>query len=861
MKRLIRSLFVVALATVTILPLFSATKYAQAQTESSPGVTICQNADAHVPMDVVLMLDKSGSIATADPRQERMAAVRTFVSTLERVSTDAERDVGINVVMFDTSASPLGWRSIASEADVEALMTDVEQLWNNRAVGGDTDQVSAFDVGFDLLASRGDRCRIVVMFTDGVMDTVDPGKNPDDLPRAQAEACTNTSLSGGDSLRERAEALGTNEFILLLNPDQARIPDFVDRLATTMTLFTSITGDTTPPTISEPSGSDVLFDRSSMRCTPKYPQTGEVLSASDATLLDAYFLQMGARVEGSEPGIPNCPQPLKKTTRGFPDGSLIREIRLIRYTPGLAQLDIGDFDIVLPNESVLDAADGFRRIDTGGSTDVQLVLEVSNAEVLPAGWGLTASQAARNDTFCVELFSHTGLTAAINSDGTIRVSDAGQRETLQTTFAPDITGVVFKIEIDGDVLQSTDGTFEIPLTPGVTPSVAGLGTVSALGTEMFQDLPVVVSSNILLENFSPEMLPTASCEPDLVTFNGEVPESSSLTKDTVCVVEAGAASDGLKSFVRVRRVDGDEALPGRMSVQLSGIEGLSLGDGWTEFVGKGALNVEIASIPNQLIHQTQEYAIDVAYGHDADDLVEGANAALNLQFAINARSNSTLATLITVVAAVFAALLSMLLLWIFNRLTARLPKPSEFYWYTEPDLGEHSGFNVQVNGDHLQPVRGKGMMLAAGPVEVKLKHPPVWRPFSESIGVISAPGPAVADPTGPSPATIPVAFSDLVIAYRDVDDAVRYVLVVPRRGPKSGIDAVELIMGDSIRLDRVSRRIVDNERSIPETSTEVSGPDLPGFGYQSAQDTNPGQLPPGPGSLPGGPTSGPTLPG
>ncbi|MCL1593333.1 MAG: VWA domain-containing protein [Actinomycetia bacterium] len=840
---------------------------AAAQTSESGGTAfdLC-GGDRDVPLAVVLLLDKSGSIKDAAPEQARFIAVDRFTNTLLRVSTETDRDVEINVVLFDTDTETLGWSPLDSEYDLELLSAEIEDGWSDQNVNGDTDQVVAFSTAYDLLEARSASCRVTVMFTDGVIDTVNPGKNPLDLERTEAEACTNLSLDRDQpSLRERAHDFGTNDFVLLLEPKQTGIADFRNRLSHTMTLFTSITGDVNPPTIPDPSGG-IGFDPNStdpdepgMQCNPKYPQTGLVLSAAHASELEAYFLKLGAELDpNSESGVEMCPQEIDVGTDQLPNGSLISRLQIINFNGGGETLQTDDFEIRQPNGHVEPAGSAFGVVE---ASDVELQLEVTDSTLLPGGWVLqTVDKTGDGSGYCVEMTASADLTAQLSSDpNPLPIAQSDEVRTVTIVFDPEIDGYEFSFDLNGTRYTTSSSTVEVLFDPEMVTdgvNVSG-GSINASNTELFSDIPVDVDTAIKVWNYSLSVLPAAVCENDHITVaSGEVPESSTIQSSTGCTVIPGSDSGDLQSFVRIRSTD-DVEPEGRVQVAFLGSDGDEITSDWAPFVGAQDVNVRIDGLPNQTVDFEAGYLIEVKYGPTADQasMPDGSESevAVTIQLDLLARSNGAFATMLTLAVAILAGLLSLLLLWVFNRMTAQLPSAHDFFFYTtkQSDI-MRTPVGGSLDQDKLGAARGTGGTLQFGNVGLRLVHPPLWRPLADSIGVIDAPGAAASDPTGPREGTAPVGFASLVIAYRDGgSNSVALVIVVSKSGPRSGIDGVQGILSDRARLDRVERRL-----PAPPESDSVVG----------SEDPHPG--PSAPSAAPSPPSSrqpkepsGPTLPG
>ena len=115
------------------------------------------------PTDIVLVLDRSGSMAGA-PLESMKVGAKTFIDIIEE-ATDGVADGQIG------SGSRIGIVSFAGTASVDAqLITSVDTLKDavdGLTAGGSTNHADAFTKAAELFAPPSGNARVMVMFTDG----------------------------------------------------------------------------------------------------------------------------------------------------------------------------------------------------------------------------------------------------------------------------------------------------------------------------------------------------------------------------------------------------------------------------------------------------------------------------------------------------------------------------------------------------------------------------------------------------------------------------------------------------------------------------------------------------------------------
>lgn len=123
---------------------------------------------------VVLLVDESGSLNTTDPDDQRVAAARAAVASLDRLREDGGASVDVLLSVFSYDFQVVGeWTTLSPET-TPALDRQVQGL-ADRSNGMDTDFHNALDGARLALADRasevtetaGEVCKAVLLFTDG----------------------------------------------------------------------------------------------------------------------------------------------------------------------------------------------------------------------------------------------------------------------------------------------------------------------------------------------------------------------------------------------------------------------------------------------------------------------------------------------------------------------------------------------------------------------------------------------------------------------------------------------------------------------------------------------------------------------
>lgn len=123
-------------------------------------------SSAATPLDVVLVLDNSGSMKANDPAFLLKRAVAKFVSALEA-------DMHVGIVIFDEKVSypvPLAALNVESRASIQRAIESIDYR------GKFTNSPAGIERAVYELkkTARADASRIIIFFTDGIVDTGNP---------------------------------------------------------------------------------------------------------------------------------------------------------------------------------------------------------------------------------------------------------------------------------------------------------------------------------------------------------------------------------------------------------------------------------------------------------------------------------------------------------------------------------------------------------------------------------------------------------------------------------------------------------------------------------------------------------------
>ena len=225
-------------------------------------VTLALTAEPDIvsnPTDIVLILDRSGSMAQSLPALK--SAADLFIDIIDE-STDGTQDgqIGngshIGIVSFSSTAT----QDTQLITSVAALKGAVDAL----TAGGSTNHADAFTKALALFDPTSANAKVMVMFTDGVTTAGDPPDPVATLAKSQGVTIYVIGLSGNGGIDEQAlrdwASDPDSEFVSIA-PSDAELEDLFRDLARNIT---------------KPGATNIVIDETVADCF-------EILSLSDPT--------------------------------------------------------------------------------------------------------------------------------------------------------------------------------------------------------------------------------------------------------------------------------------------------------------------------------------------------------------------------------------------------------------------------------------------------------------------------------------------------------------------------------------------------------------------------------------------------
>jgi hypothetical protein len=174
MKRLLGAALAVSLVsfgqiTTALLP-SSANSVAELSNvgeKAFQDLTTCLTSGKSRKVDVLYLIDTSGSLDWTDPEKVRREILSTSMSQL---GSFAEQGIEVSAAsaLFSSSVEIVqDWQSIASQADADQAALALSDRISNQKPIGNTNWEGAISYAEREFASLGDSCKVLIWFTDG----------------------------------------------------------------------------------------------------------------------------------------------------------------------------------------------------------------------------------------------------------------------------------------------------------------------------------------------------------------------------------------------------------------------------------------------------------------------------------------------------------------------------------------------------------------------------------------------------------------------------------------------------------------------------------------------------------------------
>ena len=186
------------------------------------------------PTDIVLILDRSGSMA-GSPLANLKSGAKKFIDIIdEATDSSQDRQIGgrshIGIVSFSSTAT--------KDTQLITSVSDLKAAVNSLSAGGSTNHEDAFTKALELFDMASSNAKVMVMFTDGMTTA---GGNPNTVAttaKALGISIYVIGLSGNGGLDEQALkdwASDPDSAFLAITPDDAELEDLFENLARNIT--------------------------------------------------------------------------------------------------------------------------------------------------------------------------------------------------------------------------------------------------------------------------------------------------------------------------------------------------------------------------------------------------------------------------------------------------------------------------------------------------------------------------------------------------------------------------------------------------------------------------------------------------
>lgn len=798
-------------------------------------------------VDLILLLDNSTSLNQStvsrptDPNETRFDAVEGMLIAIGRAIKGSEAQVNFGLVTFSAQAQvriPLGEVTV-SEVTAEQVANRVRDEAPSNSQTNGTNFIRALDTALEVFSeqSSDSHCRVLVWFTDGMFAH---GGGAEDTKRELGKLPGLTCGTGGFAARVRD--LGINPFVILLKPSDSASVDLKSR---SYELMQQVTGD-----VNLPDGFDVASP--SPECAVMLPTVGEVYDAENADDLAPYFVDIGRAAAGGQ-SVDDCPIPASSTdgyqSPGLPAARFLTWISLVVFD-GDELPDVSSFG-VSNGESGGDVGEYF---EIERNTSDYLLIPKPNSR-LEKGWRFTSSTALTGACLRAKLIEPVSVTASKQGGAPARVEPADDYSKLLS--ATDLEEIEYfnngsSVGLEDLFLRQTraeDITALLDVDPsdriaenGLKVFVLGFSTEPQVGNCVSNGLTIPSGNVTRTGDFERgETRHEFSSTPCIVDLR--------FSKKTVNV-DAAPLLASIGENATTKESEGCRPLNVRLT-----IDGVAQDSLTARLAGNKEFSIGIQlSVNNTSFRCVTETDLTLTYQG-----LEGGIQSREVPVRINLERKTPpclwCAVAISIAAVAVAALLSLVLLQILNRVMTSLPADTTLYGYELPievgirGAGQivalHEGVDVTKISPEvkdLRPPKGSKDELNVHTMKIRRRVPGIFQPFREPRAeVVSEIDVVYRQKTASGGLAVPFRQALILRPSRErAKDpeltAATLTLLVPRSGSHGGVAGVlRLLEGEGFKeairefLDLRKASLTESDRaavseSSATTRTSAQGP-------------------------------------
>lgn len=829
---------------------------------------VCRRSDGQLrngSIDVVVLLDNSTSLKDrtttdgrkrqgSDPTGKRFDAIKEFLEAyqqtrLEDANGGSERRKRFGLVAFEQFVTQvIDMQQVESDEDVSRIYDRIEKELRPETQRDYTDYVTALQAARDLFSkadSNDLNCRILVWFTDGEYD---PTNNAASSQIAKdAEGLRETICRTQSGLAEDYDSSDINTFVVYL--DNGSVAKRTDRAEASRDAMQAITGDPQPSFID----ADRTDSQTQEPGTRRQPVSqlckdslagrrhlGEIIGVSDAKTLVSFLVDLVNTADGGQKIFEEeCPLKVAQDeTREFPliDGHLIDWVSITSWGDQISDEDIS---IVTENEDVklVDSETIFRKSVQAKNTWRLVPKDGAAREKLSSGWKVRVNPTETG--VCVQI-------KTLTFEFTIQASDE-----LNTTVNPEIPKRLY----EGQLEYVSDGRTVSFEEAKRNPAVSGeLKVAHGEFLEKPGRLPVRVKFDGAMQIESP-------CAIRLQTSPGNPPDSP--IRSNRCWVisssEPSATEADAPGVMQRTEVDAESLIEQLNNTCSSAGNWALFVDGrqqeapvWqsVEDLGGRQIPIEVGTTG-----KAQNREIDCAITEEEIEVRSTTASGVDARGSFVAefdlewprKSDGRIALLFALAFTFLGAGLSLLLLRVFNQLTAKTVDTARFFAFkvdgelrnddlgrTTLNLAGMSSRSFVGSADNLHQISGglNRTEFSSGDAKFVRRMPGFFRPFEEARLVYEGPKPAVFWRSNPTKDGLNLAFPFALIASATQLDAsgisnakVRLTALIPKSGRGSGVDGAQQLIrehGDDLAIE-LAAFLAEEDRKLNSSEGTSAG--------------------------------------